>query len=58
MAIVVIADGSGIAVGATNGLDNRTRAYGYTTSLGGVDWVTGWGLSSGWWLVSQKLKRG
>jgi len=58
VSVAVVTDASGIAVGATNGLDARTRAYGYNTTLGGVDWVTGWGLSIGWWLLTQKIKHG
>jgi hypothetical protein len=57
LAIVVIAEEDGMAIGVTDGVEARGRSYGYTLAHGGAEWAAGWGLSIGWWLATEHEHR-
>ena len=55
LAIVVRAEEKSMAIGVTDGSDMRSRSYGYSLAYGGAEWACGWGLSIGWWLLTQQV---
>ncbi len=59
LAIVIVTDPQGTAIGVTDGSETRSRTYAYGgLDVGGPEWASAWGMSMGWHLLSKSNSGG
>ena len=57
LAIAVVVSDSGSAICVTNGVESRSRGYGYNVNFAAPEWASGWALAMAWRLMAQSEEK-